>query len=45
MILSRETVVKEHVNETQQLERKRVVITIDSLLNGVHERGLFNHQN
>ena len=44
MILSRETLVKEHVNETQQLERKRVVTTVDSLLNGVHERGLFKHQ-
>lgn len=38
MSLSPETLVKEHVNETQQLSRKHLVITVDLLLNGVHER-------
>lgn len=35
MSLSPETLVKEHVNETQQLSRKHLVITVDLLLNGV----------
>ena len=44
MSLSPETLVKEHVNEMQQLKRKPLVITVDSLLNGVHKKGLFKHQ-